>query len=32
MKVPIGKIAEFEETEFGWAVVPGKDDPEYIDL
>ena len=32
MKVSIGKIAEFEESEFGWAVVPGKDDPEYIEL
>lgn len=32
MKVPIEKIAEFEESEFGWAVVPGKDDPAYIDF
>jgi len=32
MKVPIEKIAEFEESEFGWAVVPGEDDPAYIDF
>jgi len=32
MKVPIGKIAEFEESEFGWAVVKGEADPAYIDL
>jgi uncharacterized protein (TIGR00369 family) len=27
MKVPIEKIAEFDEAEFGWAVVPGENDP-----
>ena len=32
MKVPIEKIAEFEESELGWAVVPREDDPGYIDL
>jgi uncharacterized protein (TIGR00369 family) len=32
MKVPIEKIAEFEEPEFGWAVVQGEDDPEYVEL
>jgi len=32
MKVPIEKIAEFEESEFGWEVVKGEADPEYIDL
>ncbi len=28
MKVPIEKIADFDESEFGWGVVPGSDDPE----
>jgi uncharacterized protein (TIGR00369 family) len=28
MKVPIEKIAEFDEAEFGWAVVPADGDPE----
>jgi uncharacterized protein (TIGR00369 family) len=28
MKVPIEKIAAFEDGEFGWAVTPGEDDPE----
>lgn len=32
MKVPIDKIAEFEESELGWAVVPGDDDPAHIEF
>ena len=32
MKVPIEKIAEFEESEFGWAVVQKVDDPVFIEL
>ena len=28
MKVPIEKIAEFEKSEFGWAVIPGMEDPD----
>jgi uncharacterized protein (TIGR00369 family) len=32
MKVPIGKITEFEESEFGWAVVPDRDDPAHIEF
>jgi len=28
MKVPMEKIAEFDEAEFGWGVVPGEGDPD----
>ncbi len=32
MKVPIEKIAEFEESEFEWAVVQNRDDPTHVEI
>jgi len=32
MKVPLDKIAAFDEAEFEWGVVPCRDDPSEFDL
>jgi uncharacterized protein (TIGR00369 family) len=31
MKVPIEKIADFDESDFGWEVVQSRDDPKQFD-
>jgi hypothetical protein len=32
LKLPIGKIADFDLQENEWKVIESQDDPDYIDI